>query len=58
MRTNSASVKLAKEKYGSGAPLTIKGDGHPTPLANRFKASILTDYIEGHMPEILVAGVQ
>jgi hypothetical protein len=38
--------------------LCIKGDGHPTPLANRLRASILKDYIERHIPGILVAGLQ
>ncbi len=41
-----------------GVPLEIKGDGHPTPLANRLKASIIKDYIEQHMPGVLVAGLQ
>ena len=50
-------VSLAQEA-AIGAPLIIKGDGHPTPLANRLKASILKDYIEDHMPGILVAGPQ
>ncbi|MGH6849635.1 MAG: SGNH/GDSL hydrolase family protein, partial [Methylocella sp.] len=48
-------VSLAKET-AAGA-LAIKGDGHPTPLANRLRASIIRDYIENHMPGILVAGV-
>jgi hypothetical protein len=46
---------LDKEEAG-GAIISIKGDGHPTPLANRLRASIIKDYIEYHMPGILVAG--
>lgn len=42
----------------SGAMLQIKGDGHPTALANRLKASIIKDYIERHAPESLIAGLQ
>ncbi len=45
------------EDESTGAKLTIKGDGHPTPLANRLRASMLKDYIENHMPGILVAQV-
>ncbi|MGH6796646.1 MAG: SGNH/GDSL hydrolase family protein, partial [Methylocella sp.] len=48
-------VSLAEDE--SAGALTIKGDGHPTPLANRLRASIIRDYIENHMPGILVAGV-
>ncbi|MGH6811184.1 MAG: SGNH/GDSL hydrolase family protein [Methylocella sp.] len=44
------------EDESTGA-LTFKGDGHPTPLANRLRASIIKDYVENHMPGILVAGV-
>ncbi|HUB62865.1 MAG TPA: SGNH/GDSL hydrolase family protein [Methylocella sp.] len=50
-------VSLAKEE-AAGAPVTIKGDGHPTALANRLKASILKEYIEHHVPGILVADLQ
>ncbi|MCI0539711.1 MAG: hypothetical protein L0Z50_31265 [Verrucomicrobiales bacterium] len=50
-------VSLAKEE-AAGAKLRIEGDGHPTPLANRLRASIIKDYIENHMPGILVAGLQ
>jgi len=49
-------VSLAQEA-AIGAPLIIKGDGHPTPLANRLRASLLEEYIENRMPGILVAGV-
>ncbi|WGJ14348.1 hypothetical protein QEV83_17150 [Methylocapsa sp. D3K7] len=50
-------VSLAREA-ANGAQLIIRGDGHPTPLANRLKASIIKDYIEYHVPGILVAGFQ
>jgi hypothetical protein len=50
-------VSLPKET-SDGAQLTIKGDGHSTSLANRLKASIIKDYIEYHVPGILVAGFQ
>jgi hypothetical protein len=49
-------VSLAAE-HVTGAKLTIKGDGHPTPLANRLRASIIKDYIETRMPGVLVAGL-
>lgn len=49
-------VSLAKEE--APGTLIIKGDGHPTPLANRLRASMLKDYIEDRMPGILVAGPQ
>jgi hypothetical protein len=49
-------VSLEKEE-AAGAKLRIRGDGHPTPLANRLRASLLKDYIENRMPGILVAGV-
>jgi hypothetical protein len=50
-------VSLAKD-YDCTHGLCIKGDGHPTPLANRLRASIIKDYIENRMPGILVAGLQ
>ncbi|HEY4848331.1 MAG TPA: SGNH/GDSL hydrolase family protein [Methylocella sp.] len=49
-------VSLAKEE-AAGAKLTIKGDGHPTSLANHLRASLLEEYIENRIPGILVAGV-
>jgi hypothetical protein len=49
-------VSLAND-YDCTRGLCIKGDGHPTPLANRLRASLLEDYIENRMPGILVAGV-
>ncbi len=52
-------VSLAKEE-AAGAKLSIEGDegAHPTPLANRLRASIIKDYIENRMPGILVAGLR
>jgi hypothetical protein len=49
-------VSLATED-AAGAIISIKGDGHPTPLANRLRASIIKNYIENRMPGILVAGL-
>ncbi|MGI8569856.1 MAG: SGNH/GDSL hydrolase family protein [Methylocella sp.] len=48
-------ASLAEEE-AQGALISIKGDGHPAPLANRLRASIIKDYIENRMPGILVAG--
>jgi len=48
-------VSLAKEEAG-GAIISIPGDRHPTPLANRLRAAMLKDYIENYMLGILVAG--
>jgi len=48
-------VSLAK-KEAAGAKLRIEGDGHPTPMSNRLRASLLEEYIENRMPGILVAG--
>lgn len=41
-------VSLLKEEAG-GAKISIPGDGHPTPLANRMRAAMLKNYIEQHM---------
>ncbi len=49
-------VSLARAE-AAGAKLRIAGEGHPTPLANRLRASIIKDYIENRMPGILVAGL-
>jgi hypothetical protein len=49
-------VALTKDKCPD--ELCIKGDGHPTPLANRLRASIIKAYIEQHVPGILVADLQ
>jgi hypothetical protein len=55
-RAMLVDVSLAKDDDCTHG-LCIKGDGHPTPLANRLRATIIKDYIETHVPEILVAGV-
>jgi hypothetical protein len=39
----------------AGMILTIPGDGHPTALANRLWASILKNYLEQNMPEVVAA---
>lgn len=49
-------VSLAKEE-AAGAKLHIPGDGHPTPFANRLRASLIKDYIENRIPGIPIAGV-
>jgi hypothetical protein len=49
------NVSLAKDE-AAGAKLRIEGEGHPMPLANRLRASLLEEYIENSMPGILVAG--
>ena len=49
--------RIADFVEAAGAKLSINGDGHPTPLANRLRASIIRDYIENRMPGILVAGL-
>jgi hypothetical protein len=49
-------VSLAKDE-AAGAKLRIGGEGHPMPLANRLRASLLEEYIENRMPGILVGGV-
>jgi hypothetical protein len=49
-------VSLAKDE-AAGAKLHIEGEGHPMPLANRLRASLLAEYIENRMPWIQVAGV-
>jgi hypothetical protein len=46
-------VSLAKEE-AAGAKLRIEGEGHPMPLANRLRASLLEEYIENRMPGSLV----
>lgn len=47
-------VSLSREA-ASGAGLAIPGDGHPTPYANRLRASILKSYIEQNLPEVLAS---
>ncbi len=45
-------VTLAREE-AAGAKIHIPGDGHPTPVANRLRASILKDYIVQHLAAVL-----
>lgn len=47
-------VSLEHEK-AAGATLKILGDGHPTPLANRLRATILKDYVAQHLATVLAA---
>jgi hypothetical protein len=51
------NVSLLKEG-ANGATISIKGDGHPTPLANRLRAAMLKNYIEQHMSDILMSGLK
>ena len=46
-------VSLDEEK-AAGAPVSIPGDRHPTPLANRMRAAILKNYLEQNMSWVLV----
>ncbi|MGH6823696.1 MAG: SGNH/GDSL hydrolase family protein, partial [Methylocella sp.] len=52
----AAVVDVSLVRDESTGALTFKGDGHPTPLANRLRAPIIKNYIENHMPGVLVAG--
>ena len=45
-------VDLGEDKP-EGTALSIKGDGHPTALANHFKAAIIKDYLASHAPSVL-----
>ncbi|MGH6836517.1 MAG: SGNH/GDSL hydrolase family protein [Methylocella sp.] len=47
-------VSLAAEE-AQGAMISIPGDGHPTPFANRVRAGMLANYIGRQMPGILRA---
>ncbi len=55
LRQGGASVidvsLLQEEK--DGAMISIPGDGHPTPLANRMRAAMLKSYIERSIPRAL-----
>jgi hypothetical protein len=48
-------ASLAEEEAG-GALISIPGDGHPTPFANRARALMLKNYVEQHMPGTLLSG--
>jgi hypothetical protein len=49
-------VSLDKEE-AAGAMVSIPGDLHPTPLANRIRAAILKNYLEQNMSGTLVLGL-
>ncbi len=48
-------VSLAKDDDCTHG-LCIKGDGHPTPLANRLRAVMLKNYVDQQMAGILLSG--
>lgn len=50
-------ISLATNEANDDA-LTIRGDHHPTALANRLRASMLRDYIQKRMSEVLYAGAE
>lgn len=45
-----------KKEESAGVAISIVGDGHPTPFANRARAILLKDYIEQRLPGILPSG--
>jgi hypothetical protein len=47
-------ASLAKEE-AEGAVISIKGDGHPTPFANRVRALLLKDYVERRIARVLAS---
>ena len=50
-------ASLAKEE-ASGAKVSIRGDNHPTPYANRVRALLIKNYIEQHLSGVLVPPVE
>jgi Protein of unknown function (DUF2924) len=59
LRDGGATVidaSLDKEQ-AAGLALSIPGDGHPTGLANRLRATILKNYLEQNMPEVLASSL-
>ncbi|VFU08036.1 conserved membrane protein of unknown function [Methylocella tundrae] len=42
----------------AGAVISIQGDGHPTPLANRLRAEMITNYIKQNMSGVLLSGLK
>jgi hypothetical protein len=50
-------ASLLQEEAG-GATISIPGDGHPTPFANRTRAAMLKSYIEQHMSGMLLSGLK
>jgi hypothetical protein len=49
-------ASLSEEKV-AGMAISIPGDGHPTALGNRLRASILKNYLERNMSGVLTASV-
>ena len=49
-------ASLSEEK-AAGMAISIPGDGHPTALGNRLRASILKNYLERNMSGVLTASV-
>jgi hypothetical protein len=47
-------VSLVEDE--STGPLAFKGDGHPTPSANRLRAIMLKNYVEQQMAGIPLSG--
>jgi lysophospholipase L1-like esterase len=47
-----------KKEQADGAKISIAGDGHPTPLANRLRAEMLKNYIEQHVPGALLSKLE
>ncbi len=48
------NVSLDREE-AAGAKISIEGDGHPTPLANRLRAAALKALIEARASDLLVS---
>jgi hypothetical protein len=46
---------MPDENAAAGMALSIPGDGHPTALANRLRATILKNYLERNMPGVLAS---
>ena len=49
-------ASLSEEK-AAGMAISIPGDGHPTALGNRLRASILKNYLDRNMSGVLTASV-
>jgi hypothetical protein len=50
-------VSLQKEE-SAGAAISIPGDGHPNPLANRLRAEMLKTYIAANMSGVLLSRLE
>jgi acetylglutamate kinase len=57
MRDGGAAVVDASlgNEAAAGMALNIPGDGHPTALANRLRATLLKNYLEQDMPGVLTS---